>query len=347
MFDKVEVLRAGTFKDNAGNEHTFTEEELAGIAASYDPAKHEAPIVIGHPADNAPAFGWVKRAFTEGKSLFLELAGLVPEFVEACKRGLYKKRSISLYPDRTIRHVGFLGATPPSIKGLKDIQFSDKNQICIEFTDSTEGEVMPKDLAEALVMIGALNADITKLQSQIASFSEENKNLKTENGSLKTQAADFSEKAKEAATQITDLTGKVQGLQKTIADQATDSRKKEHAAFCEKLVSDGKLLPKNRDVTIETLETMHQASIGNFAEGQSPLAKYKKMLEESPRVIEFGESKNKGGASLKGTAGEKLNQLVQKKITENKNMSFSEAARQVAEENAELSAEFAEESRPK
>ncbi|OYW21050.1 MAG: hypothetical protein B7Z43_11640, partial [Sphingomonas sp. 12-62-6] len=43
------------------------EADLAATAAAYDPAKFEAPIVVGHPALDAPAYGWVRGlAFAEG-----------------------------------------------------------------------------------------------------------------------------------------------------------------------------------------------------------------------------------------------------------------------------------------
>jgi hypothetical protein len=140
----VEALKVGTFADSAGVEHTFTEGDLARIAASYNPAVNEAPVVIGHPDTNAPAFGWVKDAVVKGKSMYLGLKDLVPEFVDACKKGMYKKRSIALRPDLSIRHIGFLGGTPPAIKGLVDFAFAEgKSQTFVfdgtDFVNFAEG----------------------------------------------------------------------------------------------------------------------------------------------------------------------------------------------------------------
>ena len=58
---------------------------------------------------------------------------VVPEFTEALKNGLYKKRSISLDKDGKLRHVGFLGAAAPAVKGLADIQFNADETDSIEF----------------------------------------------------------------------------------------------------------------------------------------------------------------------------------------------------------------------
>ncbi len=331
FFKKVEVLRVGTFRDGSGAEHTFSEQDLAAIAASYDPSKHEAPVVVGHPADNAPAFGWVKRAFAEGKSLFLELKDMVPEFVEACRQGIYKKRSIALYPDRTLRHIGFLGGMPPVVKGLRDIQFADKNPVCIEFTETSKGEE-DMDLAQALARIGVLEG---------------------ENTDLKKKVTEFSEKASAALSRITTLTTdlenktkEVVGLNSKIQAQETATRKAGHLAFCEKLIGEGRLLPKLKDETVDTLELKYQASQGTFAEGEvKPIDRYKKVLSESPKIIEFGEVARGGQPQIQGTAGEKLNQLIRSKMADDKTLTFSEASKVVQIENIELANEYAEELR--
>ena len=52
---------------------------------------HEAPVVIGHPKDNAPAFGWVEELKTDGKLLYAKFKQLVPEFIEAVKKGYVQK----------------------------------------------------------------------------------------------------------------------------------------------------------------------------------------------------------------------------------------------------------------
>ncbi|MDN3515359.1 MAG: hypothetical protein NG747_13305 [Candidatus Brocadia sp.] len=131
----IPVFKTGTHTDSSGNKKTWTEADLDKIAASYHPAGHEAPVVIGHPKDNSPAFGWVEGLKRDGNILYAKFKDLVPEFVDMVRKGLFKKRSISLYPDLGLRHVGFLGAVPPAVKGLPDVAFNDKDGIIIEFGD--------------------------------------------------------------------------------------------------------------------------------------------------------------------------------------------------------------------
>lgn len=113
---------------------TLTAQDLQAIAANYDTAVHEAPLTIGHPTHDAPAYGWAKAlSFSDG-ALWADaeqseqLQGLVAQ-------GHYKKVSASFYrPDApsnptpgkwALRHIGFLGAQPPGIKGLKAVSFAD------------------------------------------------------------------------------------------------------------------------------------------------------------------------------------------------------------------------------
>jgi hypothetical protein len=142
----TEIFKAGLHTDSAGNERQWDRSDLDSIAAQYDPKEHEAPVVIGHPKDNSPAYGWVEALQRQGESLWAKLK-LVPEFLEMVKNGLYKKRSIALYPGLQLRHVGFLGAMPPAVKGLKDIQFGDEeNVIWIEEPLITEKTFSEEDV---------------------------------------------------------------------------------------------------------------------------------------------------------------------------------------------------------
>lgn len=118
----------------AGKTATITEGELQRIAANYDAENAPAPIVIGHPATDAPAYGWVDRLYVDGGKLMATIKDVVAQFAELVKEGRYKKVSISLHlPESTanpkpgevyLKHVGFLGAAAPAVPGLKPVQFA-------------------------------------------------------------------------------------------------------------------------------------------------------------------------------------------------------------------------------
>ena len=60
----------------------YTVADLQKTVAAYDPAIHEAPIVIGHPRDNKPAWGWVRSLSATGDTLKTAWDTTVPEFGE-------------------------------------------------------------------------------------------------------------------------------------------------------------------------------------------------------------------------------------------------------------------------
>lgn len=144
--EDVEIFRAGTHRASSGQVMTISVEEVARIAASYNPEYHEAPVVVGHPADNQPAFGWVKGLKEVGGKLLASLE-IVPEFVEAISKGLFRKRSASFYQNLEgkgmyLRHLAFLGAAPPAVKALADISLSDMaggGAVALSFTEIDPG----------------------------------------------------------------------------------------------------------------------------------------------------------------------------------------------------------------
>lgn len=142
------ILPAGQHVALDGRPVEFTEAILREIAETYDPALHEAPLVIGHPKLNGPAYGWAKSLDVRDGMLYAEPHQVVPEFAEAANRKMYKKRSASVYlPDSPgnpvpgkhyLRHIGFLGAMPPAIKGIPDatLEFAEEEgALALEFAE--------------------------------------------------------------------------------------------------------------------------------------------------------------------------------------------------------------------
>lgn len=133
-YGPIEVFRVGTFSDMSGNEHSVTDATLKELADGYDRDNHPAPVVIGHPATDTPAFGWVERLYVEDGVLKATLENTVAEFADMVKAGRYKRVSIAMFtpkhpanpkPGRFyMRHLGFLGAAAPAVPGLKPVHFA-------------------------------------------------------------------------------------------------------------------------------------------------------------------------------------------------------------------------------
>lgn len=146
--DWIEVFKTGEHTDSAGNTRQWTEQDIDNIIAKYDTQSHEAPVVIGHPKENHPAYGWVESIKREGDKLKVKLKKVLPEFKNWVDKGLYRKISVALSPETGLRHIGFLGAVAPAIKGLSHA-FCDKPLDTIDntitnFKTTLKGDNMQK-----------------------------------------------------------------------------------------------------------------------------------------------------------------------------------------------------------
>jgi hypothetical protein len=147
----IELFRAGDY----GGKGSYTAADIDKMVANYDPAKHEAPLVIGHPEHDAPAFGWLDKLARIGNTLMGTFKQVQPAFEEMFQKGLFKKRSISFYRTDngpSLRHVGFLGAVPPEVKGLADVKLSaGGDATTIEFKEEEmDAEQIGKSVTQSL-----------------------------------------------------------------------------------------------------------------------------------------------------------------------------------------------------
>ncbi len=119
----IECFKAGSQTDSSGNTKEWTQADLQAIVDNFT----ESPVVLGHPKDNAPAYGWVKELKLEGDKLLAKVKPTVKEFYQWVKDGLYRFVSISLLPNLKFNHLGFLGAAAPAVKGLNPVEFSEQD----------------------------------------------------------------------------------------------------------------------------------------------------------------------------------------------------------------------------
>lgn len=121
---RLPVFRTGKHTDSRGNERNWTREDLLKIVENYTSRQDDAPVVVGHPKTNSPAYGWVEKLELVGDTLYATFKDLTEEFTDWLKKKFYKYRSIAIGRSMDLVHVGFLGAAPPAIKGLGGTEFS-------------------------------------------------------------------------------------------------------------------------------------------------------------------------------------------------------------------------------
>jgi hypothetical protein len=123
---RVHALAPGTWPADP-EPITLAASDIAAIAAAYDPARYQAPVVIGHPATDDPAWGWVVGASADDAGLWLDVE-LLPEMANLVRQGRYRAVSVALWTPQApgnptpgvwaLKHLGYLGAAAPAVKGL-------------------------------------------------------------------------------------------------------------------------------------------------------------------------------------------------------------------------------------
>lgn len=266
------IFKTGKHTDSNGNEREWTENDLDKIIESYDKTKHEAPIVIGHPKTNAPAFGWIEKLKRVGDTLYALPSQLAQEFVEMVNKGLFKKRSISLYPDGTLRHVGFLGAQPPAVKGLPDVEFKEGETLStIETEETTDLEESRQDD----------DVKVKGMEQQLKQYEDQLKQMQSKEREFEELQNKYAQILIEKNT-----------LEKQLEQQKRDSQLKEFSEKIDKAISDGKLLPKMKDTITKLYEVVSLTPVYEFSEGvkSRPAQLLTELIESMPKIIDFGES---------------------------------------------------------
>ncbi|AVG15379.1 peptidase [Chromobacterium vaccinii] len=314
----LHIFKSGRQTAMSGDVLDFSESDLAACARAYDPALHEAPIVIGHPRHDAPAYGWVKSLAANGIDLLADPHQVDPVFAELVATGRHKKISASFYrPDSPnnpvpgvyyLRHVGFLGAQPPAVKGLRPVEFGEADDDVVEFGDwgDVQNASLWRRMREWLISQFGLDA-ADKVIPDYAVASLEDDARQDDSSSF----ADPVDRSKPQPKETLEVTPEQQAaleaenakLKQQLATAAAEkkataaaARHGEHLAYAEQLIGEGKLAPKHKDTVVAFLDFADGETSVEFGEGDAkqPLASaFKGFLGDMPKVIDFGESATK------------------------------------------------------
>lgn len=327
---RIHIFKPGKHTSANGKTLEFTEQHLQDAVNAYDPALHEAPIVVGHPADNGPAFGWVGGLEYADAGLYAKPRQVEEQFSEQVQAGRYKKVSASFYtPDAPnnpapgsyyLRHVGFLGAQPPSIKGLDPIQFSEAEEGVIEFNELANDamtrtlkrlrewiidkfsrdeadSVVPEYAIEDLEIAQQMERDAREREAEgdnaIPDFNEQD--TPTEDNDMTLQ-----QQLEAAQARIQELEGNTEQFSER--EQALNQREREIAKTELKtrisaVADEGRVLPADVDALTEFaahLDAQDDNAVA-FAEGeqaQAPREFFLSWLAKQPKRVDYNEHSN-------------------------------------------------------
>jgi hypothetical protein len=294
------------------------------MVASYDPALHRAPIVVGHPPADAPAYGWIDGLAVAGDRLQAKPAELDAAFVEMVRAGRYRTVSAAFYTPGSpanpkpgsyyLRHVGFLGAQPPAVKGLKAVSFAAGDEGVVVFADGWSLEIMARllrGLRETwIARFGQEDADKALPSWEIDRLAEQA--VVEQQGEAAEARPAFTEpptpKPKETAHVTTQPgggaspTAREQELEQQLAaerartaafaEREARARRSDDDAFLAGLENQGRLLPANRPLAAGLLARLDGSDAVSFAEGraaETPRDALRALLAAQPKAVEFGE----------------------------------------------------------
>lgn len=289
--NKIKIFKAGKHTSMEGDTIDYTPEMLQKCVACYAENVHQAPLVLGHPKHDDPAYGWVEKLELDKDNVLWAYAKQVDvSFAESVNAGKHNKVSASFYlPDSPqnpvkgslyLRHVGFLGGQVPAVKGLGSVQFAENENGTASFSETFDNKTNDDksskiDFATALSFLQSYLKDNPSQAESVLSQLTAQKDS--------SQNAEKSEREKALEQQLADL-------QKKINDEKTAKQKSEIQDFAEGLVKSGQLPPKLKTQVVEvmTAGTAHTAS---FSEGgeQSLTDALKKLLSELPKNASFSE----------------------------------------------------------
>lgn len=313
------VFAPGTHTAMDGRTITFTPEDCIDLANSYDPSVSEAPFVIGHPSLTAPAYGWAERLEYRDGIVYAAPRQVNPAFAEAFNAGSYKKRSLSIYqPDSPgnpkpghfyARHVGFLGAVPPGVKGLPDAQFAEASgdNGPLEFALPWEADNLAslfqsiRDWVIQETTIEQADSIIPqwRIQSILDSATDERKSISPlayaeetnvdPNKETPSTATDFAEREAALAAREARLAAD----EEVARTRQLEEKRTATVAFADGLVKGGSILPRQKTAIVEVLMNLSQEPL-SFSEGettisQSPEALLREILSTKPAVVNFSE----------------------------------------------------------
>ena len=311
---KITIFRPGTYTAMGGKTFNFTGDDIRAIVDGYKPTPNdEAPIVVGHPTLNAPAFGWIDKLQISATGAIEAIPKKVDAtFASMVADGKYRKISASFFgPDDTgnpnpgkyhLRHVGFLGAMPPAVPGLPGVQFSQTDNdisFSVDFVDYD-------DLRVVRILRGLREWIIGKFGAEEANKIVDNWDLDSLTQSAMTEppeppAPSFSttpqpEEVIVTKEEVDKIKAENDELKRQIAFAATkakaDTLHTQNVAFAEGLVNAGKIVADHKAVIVATLDALGAGEKPiSFAAGdgvEKPLAEeFKAMFAAAKPMIAF------------------------------------------------------------
>lgn len=325
----IEVFRAGTHVDKEGKEISFSAADLDQMVSNVSLGR--PPAVIGHPKHNDPAYGWAELK-RDGESLFARFDDLHPAFEAGVESGAYRNRSLSVFKDAQhgwrVKHVGWLGAQPPAIDGLKPVEFSAGATDCFEFSAMDDCcQVMAWGLSDVATVLRGLRdwvisrdgletadrvlpdwsiSSITSAATRLREQPPEAAFSSSQEGALSLTQADLDRAVQETEARVrSELSAEFSKRDAQLTALQTERQNERIAAQIAGWKARGLVLPADEPGLTEFMRALEAGTAAEFefsrAEGATPLKKspatwFAEFMSARKPVVKIGAQGDDAGA---------------------------------------------------
>jgi hypothetical protein len=323
----LEIFKYGQHTDSNGRQWQFSREEMEASVAAYDPAVFAAPLVVGHPSLQDPAYGWVDSIELDGELVKARPDRVEPQFAAMVNEGRFPKISASWWPPKHpsnpkpgvwyLRHVGFLGAAAPAIPGLKPASFSSEEDglVTVEFaasdldSRSTLADLVRRMRDWMLAQFGQEAADrvvpdyLAREAEQAQREAVDEEYNADEPGfsapddppeEVTTVKPENKPKAGDEAADFAARESALEAREQALAQKEARARKEDIASFAEQLVKDGRVLPAEKDALVEFMAAQDEDIEVCFSSSDGEVKKpattwFRDFLKGLPPRVDFNE----------------------------------------------------------
>jgi hypothetical protein len=323
-------IEAEIFSAGFWNGETFTEDDLAELAANFARLKDELkpPLKVGHDgnqilagqSDGDPALGWVSALRVTGGKLVATFTGVPRVLVEAIRQGRYRRVSAELYFNlrhrgqrigKALKAVALLGADLPAVTNLNDL--------------SAYLAARPNwEAGEIKAFTGPFRADL---------HSPGKERIMPEDHAAAALEAELAELRAYKARQEQD---QEQERRRRVAD-GFGSARQAALAFCEEQVRRGRLAPALREALLRDFDAQAHA-FGADGRLGVPWDTVRALLEQGPPAPlgqEAAFAADEPESEPPGDPSARLAALANRKMVE-LNLTYSQAAQYVMKTRPDL-----------
>ena len=298
----INIFKTGIHTSSNGVKREWKLADLQQLVDNFN-SDDRVPLVVGHPKENSPAFGWISDLKLEGGNLLAKFADLHQGFKEAVKQGLYRNRSVSIGKTENgfkLVHLGWLGGVLPAVEGLEPVKYSsdielDTYEFNIEQKTKTSEitEMLLKEDVEKVEIpkteqksedFAALQKEVMELRNSLA---EKDKAL-SEQDDVKKQLESFSARMKEVESLNTQLKKENDGLSVQFAKERMTRITTEFSIFLDEIERKGVNLPSTKEDLTSFSLSLENHSFKTKDGEKNGLEFMKSVLGSLTPIVELG-----------------------------------------------------------